>query len=805
MIRWLVLLASAALGLVALWGVRGYHANEAIFDEVLTYEVTPDRPLTVRVPGGVEEVVLTSWAVVGRRPRFDPTATYHYGLTAEVTPDVGKPKTLALDVVTRIPRDPARSVALGDFSARLADSEDWLGDARTERLEVMNLAHSGGNAVLRVTKDRSISRVLVRLAYLEPLTEFERRVRQRSLRPERGRRMVEGRSSLGFADLPPAVRDQALSSYERRIPAVGRDGADYVNRTVLIGHRLPSPADEAPEAEGALVGPLTLAGLNFSAPVVLRVHGEPRASLTVQEGALPAYTTLIGESGLVDLSFSGSNARTVAIGAAEEQRVRFSLTATDAVRQIGLVDPPLEGQRAFVVPDVRIQRHYRLDEQDAVRLSFPPGLSRMALSIRAIVHDEAESGRIRLAVRGEGARGFQGVPLDESLDASRFDRAGEERVSVARHALVQVPPGVRTLLVTGSRDTLILPIVDEPGVAVDRLEPEYAVPLAEGEVFRHAPCLEKAVAAIRADNDQALDRAARVVRLAAQVRIEALRTTGPAVVERALTPVGSPLGKTAWRTAGAYDPTSVADVWTLLDPGKPVELMVTRARRSDGFALLYRVPESALGQKLALEVDGRVASEETIGVTTGRLELELPAGRHKVAASGVEDAWLFASAAPTGAGKRVKRQRVSELPPWGSIELEFERGQDELLSLFVSAVTEVGDPPPITLDYEIDPGKPPPAPERLFHRVTRVAGPLPLVADGRDRALLWELESGPRTDKLPHAALRVTLELGDDLTPGKHVIRLRRRTDGARGPLWVRAIVAGRRLGAVEKGKEEAP
>jgi hypothetical protein len=37
------------------------------------------------------------------------------------------------------------------------------------------------------------------------------------------------------------------------------------------------------------------------------------------------------------------------------------------------------------------------------------------------------------------------------------------------------------------------------------------------------------------------------------------------------------------------------------------------------------------------------------------------------------------------------------------------------------------------------------------------------------------------------------------------VIRLRRRTDGAKGPLWVRAIVAGRRLGAVEKGKEEAP
>jgi hypothetical protein len=804
-IRWLVLMLAAGLGLLALLGVRGYRANEAIFDEVLTYEVTPDRPLTVRVPGGVEEVILTSWAVVGRRPRFDPTATYHYGLAAAITPDAGNAKTLALDVVTRIPRDPSRSVALGDFSARLSDSEDWLGDARTERLEVTNLRESGGTAVLRVAKDRSVSRVLVRLAYLEPLTEFERRVRQRSLRPERGRRMVEGRSSLGFADLPPAVRDQALSSYERRIPAVGRDGTDYVNRTVLIGHRLPSPPDEAPEAEGFLVGPHALAALSFGGPVTLRVHGEPRVTVDVQEGALPPYTTVIGESGLLDLSLPGVSPRTIAIGATEEQRVRFSLTAAEAVRQIGVVDAPLEGQRAFLAPDVRIQRHYRLDERDPVRLSLPPGLSRMALSIRAIVHGEAETGGVRVVVRGEGDASFQGVPLDEPLAASRFDRAGEERVSVARHALVQVPPGVRTVLVTGSRDTLILPIVDEPGVAVDRLEPEYDVPLTEGEVFRHAPCLEKAVAAIRADNDQALDRAARIVRLAAQVRIEALRTTGPAVVERALTPLGTPLGKTVWRPAGVYDPTSAADVWTLLEPGKPVELMVTRASRSDGFALLYRVPLGSLGEKLVLQVDGRTVSEETIGVTTGRVELDVARGRHRIEASGVDAAWLFASAPPTGAGKRFKRQRVSELPQWGAIELEFERGPDELLSLFVSGVSEMEDPPAITLDYEIDPGKPPPLPERLFHRVTRVAGSLPLVADARDRGLIWELESGPQGEKLPHPALRATLQLGDDLAPGKHVVRLRRRTDGANGPLWVRAIVAGRRLGAVEKGKEEAP
>jgi hypothetical protein len=804
-IRWLVLIAAAGLGLLALLGVRGYRPNEAIFDEVLTYEVTPDRPLTVRVPGGVEEVVLTSWAVVGRRPRFDPAETYRYGLSVGVTPDTGKGKTLSLDVVTRIPRDPTRSVALGDFSARLADSEDWLGDARTERLEVTNLGESGGTAVLRVTKDRSVSRVLVRLAYLEPLTEFERRVRQRSLRPERGRRMVEGRSSLGFADLPPAVRDQALSSYERRIPAVGRDGTDYVNRTVLIGHRLPSPPDEVPEAEGFAVGPSALAALNFVGPVTLRVHGEPRATLDVQEGALPPYTTMIGESGLVDLPFANASPRTVAIGAPDEQHVRFSLTAGEAVRQIGRPDAPLEGQRALLAPDLRIQRHYRLDEREPVRLSLPPGLSRMALSIRAIVPSGADSGRIRLAVRGEGERAFQGVPLDEPLAASRFDRAGVERVSVARHALVQVPPGVHALLVTGSRDTLILPLVDEPGVSVDRLEPEYDVPLAEGEVFRHAPCLEKAVAAIRADNDQELDRSARVVRLAAQVRIEALRTTGPAVVERALIPVGSPLEKTVWRPAGVYDPTSAVDVWTLLDPGKPLELMLTRGRRADGFAVFYRVPAASLGERLVLEVDGRTASEETIAVTTGRVELDLPQGRHRIAASGIETAWLFASAAPTGPGRRFKRQRVSELPEWGAIELEFERREDELLSLFVTGISEMEEPPAIGLDYEIDPGKPPPLPARLFHRVTRVAGRLPLVPDARDRGLIWELESGPRGEKFPHPALRATLELGDDLAPGKHVLRLRRRTDGAKGPLWVRVIVAGRRLGAVEKGKEEAP
>jgi hypothetical protein len=802
MMRWVIVTLALLAVLAALVGVRSYEAAEHVFDEVSAYEITPARALHVRIPAGVEEVVMTTWAVLAPAARFDPLVGYRYGVDVELASDAGqRVQADALTLESRVSYDPTRPIALGGYCARLAESEDWLADPRTTRVSLRELSSTGGRALVRVRTNEANQRVLVRLTYLTPLTEFERDIRSRTLRIERSRRMVLGRTSLGFDDLPIAVRERALSHWERRFPAIGHEGSDYVSRTVLIGNRLPSvPAADAPEAE-LHVGPRDWVALNFARPVKLRVHARSGTVLDVGEGTSPRYSVAVGETERADLDLGGERARTVSIGARESAKLQLSLALEESDAQIGVSEGPLEERRVFVRPDVRVQRYLALDPDRPVLFRLAPGQTRLGLNVRGLVSGKGAEAPVSVTLQSADGPAFALEPFEATLAASLFDRVGLERVSVARNAVVTLPPGVTRIRVYGRKGGLVSGWVPEPGISVDRVETEYAVPLEPGEVWRHAPCIEKTAAAIRAENDAELDREGRIARLEAQVRIEPLQTTGPALVERVVRPLGDALTRLAFMPVTFTATMSPADLWTLL-PDKAVELQVPAERvPGAGFMLQYRAPPAALGAELSLEVDGHTEQRSMIVTGTGELKASVPRGRRRVGISGPPGLVAFAAAPRAAGGRAFRRQLVHELAPGRPLDFELTRAADELVSVFADVVREAG-PGTVRLTYAIDPGKPPPVPVRLYRRLTALSGELAVDALDSVRGRVWEADVPASGAPLPHAVGKLRIVLGDDLEPGRHVLRL--SAAAGAGTLWVRVVVAGRRL-APEGDSEERP
>lgn len=789
MTRWLVVLVTMVAVLVAGAGVRSYQPSTQVFDEILTYEVTPGKPLSIRVPGGIDEVILTSWVVVEENDRYDPRDAHEYALGLTLLSAEGEPvDRQTLELSSRVSHDPKKPLSEGDYTARLAESTDWLTDARTQRVETSAMGAQSGTLRLRLLERGSVGRVLIRLVYLEPLGEIERSIRARSLEPERTRRMTRGRVSLGFSDLPGPIKDRALSYWERRCVAVGREGADYLTRKILVGHRLPSVPDSEHSQSETRIFPERPVAFNFRGPVKLRVEAAPGTGLAVEDGEEAAYRVVVGDSGALELSLPESGARTVAIGADRETPARFTVDAAEAGAQIGVYDRPFEQGRVTLEPDFRVQTYLGLDPARPVTFRAAPGQRTLGLVVRAFVKPGSGSGLASARVALPGDPEVELEPMDEALEASRFDRVGARLITEPRYLTLKIPDGRDRIAVRGSADTMVLGYTDEPGVSSDTLEEAYSVELDEGHVFRHAPSIEQTTAAIRAENEQELVAEERTRRVEVAVRIEALRRTGPALVERVTTPAGTPVTRLCWMPASYTRGANPEGLWSRL-PFEQARDLVVAPGAAPELRVAYRVPAAVLGKELSLVVDGRSRKKALLQVRSGRIESRVPPGRHRISLTGVGDGIAFASAVPDGAGPVFRRQSVHRIAPGGSLDLGFERRKSELLALFVTMVQKDG-PGRTVLSYRIDPDRRSEAQPRLVRRITEFRGELPIEASSRERALLWEAADSIVGDDLPHAVGKARVELGDDLELGAHVLRLTARPGG--GPVWVRAVLAGR-------------
>lgn len=792
MIRWLIVGTVAFLAGLLLYTVRSYTPQFEVSDELLVQEVGPNPAVQFLIPGGTEQLLLSSWCLVPAQAEYTPDKSYDYGILV-VVEDVEGHIVLAdkLRFSSRISGDPRLPMSEGRFSARLLDGSAWVNDARSNVIDTTRLAGRAGRVRLSTLAGKH-DRVLVRVGRPEKRSELEREVLERSLSLSERRSFVSQRSALGFGDLPKEMRGVALAEWGRRLTAVGREGRDYHTRRLLLGGFRSIAEDENDEEPGVMVGPNLTALFNFSGKVSLRVHARPGTRLTVRQGFSDEYSVLVGQSGKLDVALDQEQPRTVGISAATLSELRFTLSADDALRLLGTPPTTVRGMRVTLTPDVRIQYYLALRRGSPVSYSISPAQQMLGLNIRSTTSLGVQ--RRTVALRWLGRAIAPRQAMVEVLEPEfGNDTVDQQPISDPQRVLLRVPPGAERLEVTGVPDLAVAAWTREPDVTESVLLPPYAVELPPNQVWRNAPYALRPVTSLRADEHDEHVLNGRLIRVATQVRIEELLAgAGRRVAERVLE---SPrpgrarrFFRRGWHASMAAFPDNG---WTMLGDTPLRASVPSSGPRAQRLEVLYRVAPSALGGQLELRDGARSLYSQKLSFSTGRFVIAADPGPSELSLSGLGDAGLaFARVAPTRGGVIYQEQKYHELAASEPLALSFERRTGELLSILLFVASD-DEPRRFQLTYRFAGAERGLLLGRVVRRLTALEGNLSGETNERFGYFWDSVQLGQANDRLDYVG-RVRIPVGDDLEPGWYELNL--TTEQARpGSLWVRAVIAGRR------------
>jgi hypothetical protein len=308
---------------------------------------------------------------------------------------------------------------------------------------------------------------------------------------------------------------------------------------------------------------------------------------------------------------------------------------------------------------------------------------------------------------------------------------------------------------------------------------------------------------LRADNHAELGAAGRLLRVAAQVRIEELEAgRGRRIVERVLSPIGQVRSRRLYTRsfhAGGPFPESG---WTRLgsDPKQVIVPEVGPSARQ--LEVAYRAAPEQLGQTLNLWLGGRSVHAEKLMFTTGRLSVAHEPGSHEVALEGLGATGLgFARAAPRAPGPIYNRQRVYELIPNHPLTLRFERRAGEMLSAFLFVASDDA-PQQVRLGYRIDRGVAQARVGQILRRMTEFEGRVSGKTGRHGDGYFWEGAQAAAANDTADPLERLRIPMGDDLRIGWHQLELTYLAAKSDKPLWLRAVVAGR---ATDSANQERP
>jgi hypothetical protein len=794
-LRWpIALVVVALMGLMVSGLVRGVSPSHEPADEVLAYLVPEGHPVSLHLPAGLEEISLTTWAIVPARRPVDPVVEIPYELEIELRDTSGRTVELrhraSFSHLSGEPdsHDPDR------YTARLADGPEWLADPRTSWLDVRSLKARGGTLRIAALPTRARA-ILVRATYPVTRGRVARDLVERGLLEDDKRRMVEGRTALGFSDLEPAARARALSTWGRRLIAVGREGRDYRHRRVLIGELASWPSLPEPRDLGMEIGPRRAAVLVFGTPLRLFVRASAAADLVVREAGRPERAIRAGPDTAVEVVLPGAGPRNVVVESRQRDvRANFAIRATDVGARLG--DPPaalLPAGQAEIGPDVRAQSCLALDRAAPVLVRIAPGQSILGVHVRAEIPraDPHTMATGALSVRlSSGTEASHTVRLERSL----FERmAGGGDATDATTLQLRVPDRSGLAEIRGDAALCVRPFTIEPDAPGDLLRLPYRMDLGELLRWRNAPYDLRTITPLRAENEDALAIAGRSRQVVTQVRLEGPGAgagssgVGAPAPERLLSPEGAPLRRELliddrWRPGTALP----GDAWTAISPGRRVIVTGSgpHARRLE---IVYRADAARLGQEAHLHVDGRDTLVIPLPVRTGAIVQAATSGAHEVALSGLGpggEAWV--AAAPAGGGPIVRRRPAFELASDRDLTFPISIGPRERLTLVLDLTSE-GAAERWAVWYSLDGGRAVPQQGFVDRCFTEVAGTLRGRSGDAGTARPWE-ESG----RAPGGRSKARIRLCDDLAPGQHVVRLRLgAAPGMAERLWVRAVLVG--------------
>jgi hypothetical protein len=808
---WIVVAVSLAM-LLALLGVRDFDSSREPSDEILAYEVSDESSVTVTLSGGIERVLINTWLLVPIDAR-DPL--FPYGIEMVVSNLEGE------IVATR--RFETRS-RLSDIEgnltaeARVADAKAWVCEPRSFELETGALAGQAGLLRVRALPGPH-SRVLLRMTHPAARGEWERRILERALGPEEMRRIMAGRSSLGFFDLPVEQRMDALGHWERRLTAQGSEGRDYQSRRLLIGNPSAPRRPERWLEAGVDTSPEQQIALNLSGALALRVHAEVGSAIVLQDGAEGTTTRhVVTEAAGLELQLPDSGLRTVTLYAETQRRVAFS--APTAEGWLWAEPPALVDERFEVLPDIRKRNHYKLDRRSAVvvsvapsqpwagfdvRSELPPGVPLRALEFDAQWTDERGLPLARLTYRARAER-------------SSFERLNTLAVTDLATVRLRVPDGAHRLELYGESHLALAPFVPEPEVHVAVRSPPYDLEPPQGQVWRYTPQALSPITGVRPDNLSELRMQGRELVLYEQVRLEPIEGRGNRIVPRVLKPVERTTERAllSWVADAAVGSvaTNLAPTWVVLSSAEPESRLRFEAasRTLTGvkdaaaeFEWTLLAPKTALGETWAVSVDGEPLIEQELAFTTARGNQLIVQGEHQVQLQASPGVLLAVRAKPLGGITQgptpptaYKQQSVVQVPERSGLTFPFRREPGELLSLVVVLAVQ-GETAAANAQYAIDRGRPR-THDSFFHRETEPGAIAPITFGQHGRGLIWDADNGGR-GKSPDGLARLVIALGDDLEVGHHTLTL--NVSGLRGKdrAWVRAVAVGRQIDAARGGE----
>lgn len=797
--RWLIaclVILVAGVSLVGLAQRPGQALAHKPFDEILAYELSSAQDVVLSIPGKVERLYVTSWAVVPRLEKYDPAASYGYALGVTASDSQGK-ELFRRDYFqdSRVSAPVIARDRHTEFVARLAEGSDWVADPRTTDVDLTAFEDRGGRVRL-TSAGPNKARMLVRVAFSQSRGEFERRVVAQRLGPPQHRVIVGERASLGFDDLPAAAQQSALASWGRRVAASGSKGVDYVEQRLLLGTLRARPLPKQDSELGIEIDSQHAAALNLDGPVTLHLLTDQDTELELSEGAAASRRLrLLRGSGLAT-ELSGSGPRTVKIkSTGAPVRARFQLSENQRAQQIGdfVVQAGRDG-KVEVGPDLRRQRYFRLHPQEPIRVHLPHGQAMIGLTLRGICRPGEPERRARVVARWKERGISRSAEAVVTIGRSEFDRfPGVGDASEATWLQFQAPTAADEVELTGPADLTTSVWTREPFVAANVIHPAYSRPLAESEVFRHAPYDLRTWATLVPDNVDVLVPAGRELWAAVQVRIESrgLEAESGSLPERALLPVGLPLRREllmpARLGAGLALPPAT---WTPIR-GPTALRVAAEGAEAARLSVRYRLGDQALGGPLTLLVDGSPVHEQPLLLSSGMLERPVAPGVHVVSLDGLHGASeAYARAAPAKGGAVVKSYSVFELRRDGQLKFEVDQKAGEVLKLILFVVTE-GSHRPFELGYAIDSGDLSTRSGAFYRQKTEASGTLQGLTGAPDSGRLWEAlpKRGAVTNS--DGVGRVVLRLGDDLNAGRRVLAIRSRAEPVSRRIFLRAVLVG--------------
>jgi hypothetical protein len=815
-VKHLLIVASVfALMFFAVLGVRGFGSEKAPRDEILAYEINAERGVEVTLHGGVSQVTLTSWLMVPiGTPSEDPLP---FAFDVQLIDADGNVRaTRRFGNFSRLPVDGPDTSA---YKARVVDAVAWVTEPRTVDVDTQPL--SGGAGRLRVQAvPGKYNQILLRLAHRVKRSALEKALLARTMSGTERASLTGERSSLGFFDMPDAVRADAIAYWQQRLMAAGREGRDYTVRRLLIGDQKDSEEPLWLEA-GLETSPEQRLVLNLKGPVSLRVQSSEAAQIVVAPvGQNAATRHAVPKGRAIELTLGDGpvpdEARSVVLYAEPRSVLSLSAPLEHAPQFMGSEPLRQVGGRLEVRPTLSYQPAHVLHPEEAIVLGLGPGQPRLGLSVRSrgvpdaralapecLAPDAARTAtsaterNVRATWHDAAGAEVSRSDLRFPLRLSCFERIDGLPASERALGHLHVPERASELRLFGEEDLVVSPFVPEPGVEEVVLSPPYDLPPPLGLRWRHAPTELKDWAVIRPDNDAALRSAGRTASLQAQVRLAPIEEADPAVAPRTLEPLGEALSRPVFSPTTYSAKYPFPDYgWVIASTERPEREVVVPS--SGTLQVLYLADTERLGQPWSVLAADAPTYSGPLAFRSGARQLELPPGNVRLSFEGLgAGGLLFAQAAPAGGGAIVRRQTFHALDPGSSLHFEFRRRENELLAVSVTVATPGGNAS-VQLEHAVDAGRTEERAGHFYRRTSQYEGRHALRTGAEGHALIWSEPFAPDAKALPDRLGRVIIPLGDDLSVGSHRLRLRHPAKGnpvGGNRYWVRAVLVGRVLG----------